>query len=225
MGTPTDAAYPFAVDRNGTLTSENRDGPFRCIGCGRPVVFRRAHKRTRSSSGVTYCVRGHFAHAGTDSDGDACHETWFHAAAKALLVAFPTHPLRAVCAGCQTARPFDDVPTTGRRLAEFRFVAPGGGERIADVAVLADDDDGTLLGVIEVRHTHACDEAKLLDLCDALGTGWCEVSAVDVVECMRADLPIPILAHAAAGCETCADRRPAEPTAVRARSVQSRAEA
>lgn len=59
--------------------------------------------------------------------------------------------------------PFRALPP-GRRVAEYAVSTIG---RVLDVAVLT--PDGTLVGAIEVRHRHACDDVKLSQLCDLLG--------------------------------------------------------
>ena len=77
--------------------------------------------------------------------------------------------------------------------------------RRVDVALLSDD---ALVGVIEIRNTHACDDDKLQDLHDLVGDKWCEVYAQDVVDCMAADRPIPVATCSARVCDTCMSLRP-----------------
>ena len=95
------------------------------------------------------------------------------------------------------------------------YAAPTIG-RVLDVAVLT--PEGTLVGAIEVRHRHACDDAKLAQLCgllgdrlpsvkrSLLGDRWCEVDATAVVQGMVQNAPIPVATCASSVCAPCEAR-------------------
>ena len=184
----------MACDRNGVVTSVNENGPFTCLSCGSKMVFRHTHKRTRCTNGVesTFEVRGHFYHVTTTT----CGESWMHVAAKRLLMERPGHPLLSRCGGCKRQQAFDALPH-GHRVLEYRA-----GDRVIDIAILS-VEDGAPIGALEVRHTHACDDAKLLDLYELLGNRWCEVLAVDVVQCILHGVPIPVATHMHELCNAC----------------------
>lgn len=215
----------------------------RCYGCGLPLCFRRAHQRTRQRPATPtddgkktvvttlFSVRGHFAHiggrgGGADGGGGGCSpESRDHAAAKALLIARPDHPLVMRCGGgCETGeRPFDALPATDdttRRVAEFTVTIDDARQRRLDVAVLQ-RDDGALVGAIEVYHRHACDDAKLGELQDRLGDRWCEVRASDVIEAVTLGTPIPVLTCSADCCAACVKRRRSVLAQTRTRIIES----
>lgn len=207
----------FARDADGRLTATNENGPFSCVGCLKPLVYRRRHRRSRCSgegNRTTFAVRGHFAHL--PSDHGCNGETWLHLTAKALLIERPDHPMRFHCAECGGGpAPFAALPA-GRRVAEHAIAT--GGRRVLDVAVLA--PDGGVIGAIEVRHTHACDDAKLLELCDILGDRWCEVDAADVLEAVALAAPIPVATCASSVCGVCEGRRLERLAGLRTRLVR-----
>lgn len=161
--------------------SEAKAGPFTCFGCGELLVIRRAHFRSRPSSSATnvFAVREHFLHI---SNGQECtnNETWIHAAAKHMLASNPLHPMQLHCSACGHKCTFriTDVEDEVRGVTEYRL--PNG--RIVDVAILHND---SCVAVIEVCHSHPCDDAKLLDLADTVQNSWCEVTATAVIRCMQ----------------------------------------
>ena len=203
----------FAHNTQGVLTDQDVDGPFTCLACNGKMVFRHTHKRTRHTRGTTstFEVRGHFFH--TKATG--CGETWVHHAAKVLLVQHPDHPFQSRCGTCGHVQPFAALPS-GRRVAERPL-----GSRTVDVAVLSEDDD-TVVGAIEVHHTHACDDDRLMDLWNALGNRWWEVLAMDVVACVQQGVPIPVATHMHGLCPVCDRRRTDEMTSTTARLFQTR---
>ena len=78
------------------------------------------------------------------------------------------------------------------------------------------------MGAIEVRHTHGCDDDKLMDLWETVNDRWCEVLAVDVVECMQRNLPIPIATHMQNLCPVCEERSRERATSTKARLLETR---
>ena len=194
-----------ARNANGEPTTVHANGPFTCFGCDGTLVFRRSHKRTRSFAHktTTFQVQDHFVHA---TAAHHCHgETYAHAAAKALLLQRPSHPLWFHCSRCDTQKPFHLLvePHTNTRCV-LEYLTPLNGRRV-DVAFLADTqgEEPTLAGIIEICKTHACDDEKLHDLHDLVGDRWCELYAQDVLECMTIDVPIPVATCSATVCDTC----------------------
>ena len=183
-----------ACDVYGIPTTQNLNGPFTCLSCHQPLVYRRPHHRTRygPNQSTTFHVRGHFAHTSS-----SCGESWVHCAAKALLVQYPEHPLLSFCGGCDRKQPFKAIPD-GKRVAEYKM----GNGRVVDIAILSSDTD-VVVGVIEIHHTHACDDEKLLELCDIVGSAWCEVKARDVIDAFVNDVPVHVAVHAAEVCTVC----------------------
>ena len=216
----------LARDASGKLALADRvgaGGPFSCLGCGRNLLFRRAHKRTRLNANgpVTFAVRGHFFHI---SGGGGCTgETVAHATAKALLVEHtPALTVQARCGGCDALliHPLFTDDDQCRRVAEFRL--PNG--RVADVAILSEEN--VLRGVIEVHHQHACDDAKLLDLMDVVGHQWWEVRACDVIDAVLGGrVTVPVSTQPLAHCAACVAAWERRLDGVKARLLATRQQA
>jgi hypothetical protein len=114
---------------------------------------------------------------------------------------------------------FAAIPTTGRRVLEHRVPDIA---RVLDVAVVSDDAEARLLGAIEVRHQHRCDDAKLAQLCELLGDRWCEVDAAAVVDAVSCGAPIPVATCATTVCEICDGLRRETRSAVCTRLLEAR---
>ena len=188
-------------------TMANEDGPFSCFGCNGILVYRKSHKRSRYSMHKTtlFHVRGYFAHVQRTTANHCSGESRAHSTAKALLLDHPFHPLLFHCAQCDTRKPFDiltpseDGDASTRYVAEYTITEIG---RRVDVAIIRDSN---LVGVIEVCHTHACDDHKLHDLTNLVGDRWCEVLANDVVDCIAVGAPIPVATCSGRVCTVCHD--------------------
>jgi ribosomal protein L37AE/L43A len=159
-----DVLIPVVLDGAGRLVrcDDAAKGPFSCPGCGGAVVARRGTTR-----------RWHFAHAG----GGCSPETAEHAAAKMMLagvlggeesrrgVRVPTF-----CAGCGRGAAVPLSLAFDRTSVEARI-----GAYVVDVALWRGE---RMVGAVEVRRTHAVDEAKAR----GLDVPWVELNAVDILE-------------------------------------------
>lgn len=209
----------LARNKNGTLSSaENatEQGPFSCFGCNGELVLRRAHFRSRKNlrlnSATRFSVRQHFAHV---ADGYACsrNETWLHSAAKYMLATEPLHPMVFHCTDCDIKYDFHLVSESDvRGVVEYRM--PNG--RIVDVALLVGDQ---CVGVLEVCHSHPCDDSKLLDLTDMVQDAWAELSARNIVYYMQKKQPIPISVCSASRCAGCKEKFERKATDLMCRTI------
>lgn len=193
-----------ARDEKGRVVFPNDKtvGPLLCLGCGGPLTLRRQHQRARLNSATgtrtVFQVRAHFVHVGGVTSGQCSAESAEHATAKALLVQFPDHPMSFCCMGCGTERPFGSLPD-GRRVLEQALDA---GRLRVDVAILG-VDNASVIGAIEVHHTHACDDSKLAVLQEQLAGCWCEVRAADVLSSLQCNCPVPVSCCPVEYCSTC----------------------
>ena len=150
---------------------------------------------------LTFHVRGHFSHKASKI---SCNkETQLHATAKALLIKKPNRNFIFRCSKCSTEKVVEFrhwSPTNSFRVQEF-YVPDI--KRVLDVAILNKNDKEALMGAIEVCHTHACDDEKLLDLEAHLKGLWLEVFAKDVIEAYLRDVCIPIATCSAGMCDVC----------------------
>lgn len=212
---------PVARDHTGepVAADTGSSGPFVCYGCDGPLVKRRAHKRSRGGGSAnagttTFTVREHFVHV--HGDATCAPESRTHRAAKKWLVRHPDHPFMLRCGRCNGEGAFRQLPIGQRWVNEHPLV-----NRVLDVALL--DEHGVVTGAVEVCHTHACDDDKLRDLCESLGTRWCEVAATDAVNAIITGKPIPVQTCAVDACKHCLDVEQQAARDRRARMISSRA--
>jgi hypothetical protein len=133
------------------------DEAYTCYECGDAVFSKRAHKRRRN--GIAHDVRSHFCH----KSGSTCKgESVEHLAAKDALLTCKHYTFFVACRVCNAAI---QVHVEGDRSTELTW----GAFRL-DVGVKSGD---TIVGAIEVLHTHEIGDAKAL----ALTEGGCEVRA------------------------------------------------
>lgn len=212
---------PVARDNNGQPTMTNADGPFTCYVCKGALVYRRLHRRSRTSPTHTtvFDVCGHFVHFGPRQ----CHrESYQHKLAKELLLQ-RLPPLWIHCSNCGNRTVFDKLPADGDRVAEW---TTENGRRL-DVGILS--STGELCGAIEVWHSHACDDSKLVDLQDLVGDAWCEVRAADVISQAGQGGGVIVATCSAMACPGCceghAQQRETKLLATKAETAALQAEA
>ena len=200
--------------------TENGNDQFTCFGCGEKLVVRRAHFRSRVSNNAnttTFAVREHFLHVG-DAHTCTTNETWLHGVAKHQLANQPRYPLLLHCAVCGQKQPFrvdHAADEEVRGITEYRL----DNRRVVDVALLCAE---RCVGVIEVCHSHPCDDAKLLDLMDIVSDAWCEVRASDVIHCMKNGEPIPVRVCSISRCEGCREKPQAKINDILGRTIAER---
>lgn len=185
-------AVPAALDDAGLLVkpeAAERGQTYRCPGCGSRLVFR-----------AGAIVARHFAHPG----GTGCSpETVLHKAATLAIAAAVEDWLRGSGPRPATQRPCVRCKGPVLRPAHERVrsaVVEHGvtGGRVADVALL--DETGEVVGVIEVRVTHAVDAEKTADLD---GIPWIEVDGADALADPVTWRPIAAGGLGAVTCDGC----------------------
>ena len=207
------------------VDNNNEEGPYTCFGCSGELVFRRPHVRTRKNktrnddptvpATTIFEVRGHFYHLRS-----GCGESWIHRAAKQLLASKPNHPFLFHCAVCGYEKHVRLASGDATGTVEH----PIGRGRIADVAFL-EEDTKDVTAVLEVVYRHACDDEKLLDLCELVGTrNWCEVKAEYVVQNVPLNQPVPMDVCSVDMCDICTYNNEIQHQERRTRIVRTRDE-
>lgn len=162
---------PYATAPDGRYVTPNdaaRDDEHRCPQCGDLVVLRRGEVK-----------RAHFAHkpSATCSAETVEHIVAKHAVAEAARSDRPI-VVRLQCAQCRGPT-WVDLPRTFNTVCIEQRLTGG---RVADVALLRTlprfQDVQTVALAVEVRKTHAVDEAKAVDL---QGVAWVEIHAAEAI--------------------------------------------
>jgi hypothetical protein len=149
------------------------DGLLSCYACGSEMCHVRQRSRVRG--GVTFIVRAHFRHKSAPS----CGNTGESAEHQAAIDAFRFHAFtyQWVCRRCKKVA---DLEIPGTAAIEQAWTHDGRRYRL-DVGFMS---QGTVVGAVEVWHTHQTVGQKLQDLI-ASGLAWCEVRAADVHAAIR----------------------------------------
>lgn len=162
--------------RSGTSASN-----MTCYDCGDILIYVKRH--TRCIGETSYDVKAHYRHAASSLTHSCRPETVEHNAAKHALVRHgPKWSFRSKCTKCAE---FSHVSfgDTQYRWKDEVPVSWGGRDYRIDVAIL--DIDNAVTGAVEVKVTHAVDEEKALAMSREIA--WAEVTADDVLECVRRD--------------------------------------
>ncbi len=147
------AVYSAAYSPDGTIAlvhNISATGPFRCIGCGKPMIARRGEERI-----------WHFAHS---NDGRCSGETALHKAAKEMIAGalrrsleINPHPAFLAsykCPYCRDTHAIDLIVETGEIEVETQI-----GPVIPDI--LLKDTSGSPHAVIEVVVSHAPEDTAI----------------------------------------------------------------
>lgn len=140
-----------------------------CYECGDMMTSVVAHKRARD--GATYSVRAYFRHK---SNAACSGESWQHQAAKHRVVA-EEFGLYLLCKECGSPV---HVGLTGVAQAEQSWES-----YYLDVGF---SQDSTVVGAVEIWHTHAIPDEKARAMTDAKLT-WVEVRAENVLRARPGD--------------------------------------
>lgn len=177
--------YPVRLAKGtcGPITAVCDGEKATCYECGSLVYARKEHKRRRN--GIDHMVRSHFFHK---KGGALCTgESIEHLAAKDALI-HNDFTFYMLCGGCGDRI---HVYIEGRRELETVW----NGFRL-DVGVF---QDTTVVGAIEVLHTHAMENAKM-EAMTSNGLAWCEVYSKDV---LSGEKNIPCVRCAVPYCDSC----------------------
>ena len=155
----------------------------------------RQHPRVRG--GATFTVRAHFRHRNAPSCGETGESAEHHAAVDAFR--FHAFTYQWVCRRCRIVA---DIAIPGMAAIEQAWTYDGRRYRL-DIGFMSQD---TVVGAVEVWHTHQTVGQKLQDLI-ASGLAWCEVRAADVhAAILRGDFRLRAMACTFDECLSCIAR-------------------
>ena len=149
--------------------------PLSCLICNSCLVFRRAHKRTRAGSEYPVCA--HFMHK-TGRPASCTNESIEHKCAKAKAAQGALDGSLTfvhTCDVCKERIPIAFCATYAREEAPF-------GKFRLDVGLI--DSGGSVVGAIEIFHTHAVDETKV-DALNAKDLAWIEVTSTSILDAIE----------------------------------------
>ena len=150
-----------------------------CYECTEKLVLRKSHKRMRN--GIEFDVKSHFMHLGGNNgviSSSCTNESVIHKASKYVFgVSYYD-----VCIKCkkEACIVISGTPHVERTLAELP------GNMRPDVTYL--DDEGKVVGIVEIYHTHATVESNIDKYTDA-GIAWCEVNAQEHLDALNLKIP------------------------------------
>lgn len=202
---PVHAAEIQAAKQSSNASWRQR---FECYDCKSELIFRQQHKRKRN--GVSFDVKACFAHKSTSTcNGESvAHKAGKHAAVMTV------HTMRYYYSCC-TCGSHVDVDLRGEdEYVEFTASEEVPWESyVLDVAVTkCEAGKQVVVGAVEICHTHACEDEKLLDM-TAGGLAWVEVDAHAMVRASHlpaAQQSIEVLKCAHSKCPACIDAEAAE---------------
>ncbi len=158
-----------------------------CYGCGGAMHWCKAHKRNKN--GIAWPVIGHFRHNGDGCGGEgAMHKAAKHAASVKRFQFYKT------CPRCHLHFNIEIPDGTYKEEVPFKV---GDRQYYLDVGIL--DNDGRVVGAIEVYNTHMCEPIKYADMTGA-GLAWVEV---DCDKMMNPEKLVEVLTCAQDLCTSC----------------------
>lgn len=178
---------------------------YTCYDCDAELIFRKFHHRTRN--GVAFPVRPHFAHA-SNSSCPGTGESALHKAGKhAAVITAATMQYFFVCGACAREVPItvweDGMHATEEVVWRRSDLSD---ERVWRLDVAMTRDDAVVVGVVEVKNTHACTEDKLIALTEG-GLAWVEVDAHALITAAHGGCRVQVLKCAFSECHQCIDKK------------------
>lgn len=147
------------------------------------MVFRKAHKRTRAGSEYQVCA--HFMHK-TCRPASCTNESVDHKCAKAKAAQGALNGSLMFVHTCDVCK--ERIPITFRATSA-REEVPFGKFRL-DIGLI--DGGGSVVGAIEIFHTHALDEMKVDALNANENLAWIEVTSTSILDAMEGEGTGPV---------------------------------
>jgi len=157
-------------------------GPVTCYGCDAALSFVKQHKRSRG--GIRFDVRPFYRHTSHLSHSNCSNESIEHKAAKDAVI---KHKERLAyvfrCDDCGKEQPwyvnaknctYAEEVTWNTDSARFQL----------DVGIVS--PEGSVIGAVEILHSHAISNEKVQALTDA-NIEWCEVTSKRVLQAVQTE--------------------------------------
>ena len=178
----------YARGPDGPLAASRYDEPahkdrLTCLSCEGCLVFRKPHKRTRAGSEYQVCA--HFMHK-TGRPASCTNESIEHKCAKAKAAQGAVNGSLTfvhTCDACKERIPISFRATYAREEVPF-------GKFRLDVGLIG--ADSSVVGAIEIFHTHALDETKVDALNANENLAWIEVTSTSILDAIEGNGTGPV---------------------------------